>query len=77
MEALSLTWSQSPSPRIVQNKIYRSTGAGAYSLLATLGASTAYIDKSVSKGAIYNYKVTALDSIGSESSYSNPVTVNY
>ncbi|MBF0503706.1 MAG: fibronectin type III domain-containing protein [Candidatus Omnitrophica bacterium] len=72
-----LYWAQSIAPGVVQNKIYRSVGAGAYSLLATVGASTSYTDKNTTKGTVYNYKVTAFNSSGVESLASNSVTVNY
>jgi fibronectin type 3 domain-containing protein len=74
---VSMTWKQSTSPNIIQNKIYRSIGAGAYALLATVSASTAYVDKNVVHGTAYNYEVAAVNSIGAQSGYSNPVTVNY
>ena len=41
---IKLTWTQSSSPGITQNKVYRSTtgSAGPYSLRATLSATTTY-----------------------------------
>ena len=68
---LQLTWSQSPSPGITHNNIYRATtSTGPFSLLATVGATTAYQDANVSSGVGYWYRVTAV-STGGESDFSN------
>jgi fibronectin type 3 domain-containing protein len=72
-----LTWVQSSTAGVVQNKIYRSTGVGAYSLLAVVSPSTTYTDKNMTKGTTYNYRVTAFTSLGFESLPSNSVPVNY
>jgi fibronectin type 3 domain-containing protein len=67
---ISLNWTQSSTPGIVQNKIYRSTTSnGTYALLATIAAATSYSD-SVSTGTTYYYVVTAVSSSG-ESATSN------
>ena len=67
---ITLAWTQSPTPGITQNKVYRSTtAAGPYALLATLPAATSYSD-SVSSGATFYYVVTAASPAG-ESAASN------
>jgi len=69
---ITLTWTQSTSPGITANKVYRSTtgSGGPYSLLATLSPSTTYTDTGLTKGATYFYEVTAVNS-GGESAVSN------
>ena len=69
---INLTWTQSTSPGITQNKVYRSTsGAGGpYTLRATLAPSTTYTDTGLTSGQTYYYVVTALNNAG-ESPFSN------
>jgi fibronectin type 3 domain-containing protein len=70
---VTLNWDQSPSPNITQNKIYRSTtgSGGPYLLLATISATTSYIDPGLTSGLEYFYVVTAVNSSGQESGISN------
>jgi acid phosphatase type 7 len=68
---INLTWTQSSSPNVTQNKIYRSTTArGPYRLLRTIVAATSYSDRTVARGARYYYVVRARNSSGVESPYS-------
>jgi cellulose 1,4-beta-cellobiosidase len=67
---VTLKWTQSASPGVTQNRIYRSTSGGAYVLLATIGATTSYGDMAVKSGVTYTYVVTALAG-GKESPSSN------
>ena len=67
---INLSWLQSPTPGIVQNKVYRSTSEGGnYLLLNTISAGTTYSD-AVSSGSTYYYRVTAVSTTG-ESAPSN------
>jgi cellulose 1,4-beta-cellobiosidase len=69
---VTLRWTQSASPNITQNKVYRSTTAGGpYSLIATLSATTQYNNTGLQSGTTYYYVVTAVTSSGLESAYSN------
>ncbi len=69
---VNLTWTQSVSANIVQNKVYRSTtNGGPYSLIATLAATTSYQDRAVVSGKTYYYVVTAVNSSAVQSGYSN------
>jgi len=71
---ISLNWTQSSTPGVTQNNIYRSsTGeSGPFVLLKTISAATSYSD-AVPSGSTYHYVVTAVGSSG-ESEYSDPAT---
>jgi regulation of enolase protein 1 (concanavalin A-like superfamily) len=68
---INLAWTQSTSPGITQNKVYRSTtgSGGPYTLRATLAPSTSYTDSGLTSGQQYFYVVTAVNS-GGESAFS-------
>jgi acid phosphatase type 7 len=68
---VTLRWSQSTSPDIVQNRIYRSTDGSSYALLSTISATTLYSDRAVTSGTTYYYVVTAVNGSGLEGPYSN------
>ena len=69
-----LAWTQSASPGVTQNGIYRRTSAGSYGgALATINATTTYTDGRPAPGD-YCYVVTAL-SCGGESASSNEACV--
>jgi Right handed beta helix region len=69
---VTLAWTQSTSPNIVQNCIYRSrTPGGPYTLVATVSARTSYVNTGLSRRVTYYYRVTAVDASGQESAYSN------
>ncbi|MBI2946443.1 MAG: DUF1929 domain-containing protein [Verrucomicrobia bacterium] len=68
---INLSWTQSSSPGITQNKVYRATvSGGPYSLRATLSATTSYLDTGLTSGTTYYYVVTAVNT-GGESAFSN------
>ncbi|HSS98263.1 MAG TPA: choice-of-anchor D domain-containing protein, partial [Terriglobales bacterium] len=71
---VSLNWSASTSTVSGYN-VYRSktSGSGYVKLNSSLSGSTAYTDNSVVAGTTYFYVTTAVDSSGTESSYSNQV----
>jgi fibronectin type 3 domain-containing protein len=66
---VNLRWTQSVSPGITTNKVYRSTNgsSGPYNLLAALSARTNYSDTAVVNGSTYYYSVTAVNSNGESS----------
>jgi cellulose 1,4-beta-cellobiosidase len=69
---IKLTWTQSTSPNITNNKVYRSTTSGGpYTLVTSIAAATTYTDTGLTSGTTYYYVVTAVDSNGVESPYSN------
>jgi hypothetical protein len=64
--SVALSWN--PSTGGTSYNVYRSVVTGGpYSILASAGDLTAYIDTTVSNGGVYYYVVTALDSQGQES----------
>jgi O-glycosyl hydrolase len=67
-----LNWTQSTSPNITLNNIYRSTvNGGPYTEIASMAATTSYADTSVSSGTTYYYVVTAVNSSSLEGPNSN------
>jgi Fibronectin type 3 domain-containing protein len=69
---ISLTWTQSGSPNVTQNRIYRSTvNGGSYSLVATIAATSSFNNTSLTSGTTYYYVVTAVNGSGLESPASN------
>ncbi len=70
-----LSWNPSDSS-IAGYRVYRSDASGNnfQSLTSSLLSSLAYDDATVDSGATYQYAVTAVDSAGMESSYSNHAT---
>lgn len=80
--SVTLSW-QAPSPvggsgTISGYNVYRSLPSPAtYAKLNTaLNAGLTYTDTTVTAGAIYNYCVTTVDSLGEESACSAPATAN-
>lgn len=69
---VSLSWSASPST-VVGYNVYRSmqAGTGYVRINPALETVTVYTDGNVSSGQTYFYAVTAVDSNGVESGYSN------
>jgi fibronectin type 3 domain-containing protein len=72
----TLNWTQSTTPGVTGNNVYRGTvSGGPYTLLTTtpVAPATTYMDTAVSAATTYYYVVTAL--VGTEeSAYSNQVT---
>lgn len=72
-DSINLTWatpaSDGGSP-ITGYKIYRDTTAGATTLLATVGVTTAYDDTTATPNTTYYYRVRATNSVG-DFAYSN------
>jgi fibronectin type 3 domain-containing protein len=71
---LSLTWTQSTTPGVTQNRIYRRiSSGGSYPATptATISAATSYLDSGLASGTIYCYVVTAVSG-GGESAPTNP-----
>jgi len=73
---VSLSWTQSVSPGITGDCVYRGTVTGGpYTQLSCSSTpSTAYTDLAVTAGGTYYYVVTALVGSSEESGYSNQFT---
>jgi cellulose 1,4-beta-cellobiosidase len=62
---LSLHWTQSVTPGVIQNGIYRRTQSGTYPASPTIiPANTAYQDDGLIRGTTYCYVVTAISGAG-------------
>ena len=73
--SVTLNWAPSTSGSIAGYNVYRgSQSGGPFNIItAALDASTTYVDSTVQGGQTYFYVVTAVDSAGLQSSYSNQV----
>ncbi len=69
---VSLAWDPSISPNIAGYKVYVGTSSRIYNAPITIGNQTAYTVTGLSNGTYY-FAVTAFDSSGNESDYSNEV----
>lgn len=68
---IALRWTQSTSPNLQFNRIYgSSTAGGPYALVAQINPKSSYNDFLPARTTRY-YRVTAVDSSGLESAYSN------
>jgi HYDIN/CFA65/VesB family protein/centrosomal CEP192-like protein len=67
-----LSWGPSASS-VVGYRVYRDEGSG-YSPLSAILPELTYTDATVASGSTYRYVVTAVDSSGDESPYSNEAT---
>jgi hypothetical protein len=69
---IALAWTQSASPDITANNIYRSAvDGGPYSLVASIAPATSYQNTRLTSGTTYYYRVTAVNGAGLESPLSN------
>jgi Domain of unknown function (DUF4082) len=70
---VALSWkAAAANAKVVSYSLYRSSISGSsYGLLASAIGSAVYTDQSVQPAAVYYYVVTAVDSTGRESTYSN------
>ena len=73
--SVALSWNASTSTNVVGYNVYRGTvSGGPYAQInSALNASTNDTDTTVQSGRTYYYVVTAVDSNGSESAFSNQV----
>jgi hypothetical protein len=72
----TLTWNASTESDLTGYKVYRGTGSGTYGApLATLPKTTTnYTATGLQNGTTYFFVITAYDSAGNESTYSNEVS---
>jgi hypothetical protein len=75
---IRINWTQSSSPSIATNTIYRGDGlTGAQAVIATIPAGIFYLDKNVVKGQTYHYRITATNSIGVTSVQGNDTALAF
>ena len=73
-QSVMLTWVESTSSVVGYNVYRGAQSGGPYTRInSVLEASTSYVDYTVQSGCTYYYVVTAVDSNGLESAYSNEV----
>jgi hypothetical protein len=73
---VNLSWAAptGSSDPVAGYNVYRAaSGSGAFALLTSV-STTAYVDTAVQSGSSYDYKVTSVDSSGTESAPSNTTT---
>ena len=75
--AVSLYWSQNPESDLSGYNVYRSTtsGSGYQKINNSLISQSEHTDKQVAENKAYYYVVTAVNTSGRESGYSNEVEV--
>ena len=74
-QSATLTWTENAETDIAGYKVYRATSTGAYGApIATLGKTTNYTMTNLSINTTYYFVITAYDSAGNESTYSNEVS---
>ena len=75
---IRINWTQSSSPGIVTNTIWRGDGTtGQIAILATIPAGILYIDKTVLKNKMYHYRVSATNNLGVTSALGNDTAVKF
>ena len=72
---LSITWSKPADADLASFRLYRKApGENSFSLLASAIRQTGYTDTGLKSGSTYSYAVTAVDTAGNESAYSQEVS---
>ena len=74
--SVTLNWRASSSNGVTGYDVYRSTVSGGYYGLLGNTPNLTYKDTAVQSGTTYYYVVTALNSSGTQSRYSNQATAN-
>jgi hypothetical protein len=74
---VGLQWNPSATANVVGYYVYRGTQSGVYSKISPAVPTTSYVDASLQGlgSAVYYYVVTAVDSSGVESGFSNEAVV--
>jgi len=79
VDSVRLDWNANTEPNLHAYYIYRDTSSLACTLLDSVVAQsppdTFYVDRNVVNGTTYYYRITAVDSAGNESGYSNEESV--
>lgn len=70
---VTLVWDANTEPELAGYKVYSGTVSGTYPTSVSVGNVTTYTVLNLTDGVVYYFAVTALDSFGNESGYSNEV----
>ena len=72
--SVDLSWGASSSSNVQGYNVYRAgVSGGPYAAVVSANSGTTFVDGSVQSGQTYYYVVTAVDTSGTESAYSNQV----
>jgi len=72
--SVNLSWVSSSGSNIVGYNVYRGDASGGpYVTVTSANSGTTFVDETVQSGQTYYYVVTAVDTSGAESGYSNQV----
>lgn len=71
---ITLAWDPSPDQRVIGYRVHAGQASGSYSLSFDTGTTTSYTIKDLAEGGIYYFAVSARDSTGAESAFSNQVS---
>jgi hypothetical protein len=72
--SVDLSWGASSSSNVQGYNVYRAgVSGGPYAAVVSANSGTTFLDGSVQSGQTYYYVVTAVDTSGTESAYSNQV----
>jgi len=72
--SVDLSWGASSSSNVQGYNVYRAgVSGGPYAAVVSANSGTTFVDGSVQSGLTYYYVVTAVDTSGTESAYSNQV----
>ncbi|NBC15948.1 MAG: hypothetical protein GVY18_01390, partial [Bacteroidetes bacterium] len=73
-----LTWMSNMEDDLARYRIYRGTTPAPTNRIAsvTVGTDTTYVDRGVTNGTIYYYRLTAVDITGNESAFSREVVAD-
>ncbi len=70
----NLSWNPDSSTNVVGYKVYMGTASGTYTSSTSVGNVTSYTVTNLGAGKTYYFAVTAYNSTGSESGFSNEVS---
>jgi len=71
---LTLVWNPSPSPGVIGGNLYYGTVSGNYTNVIPVGNVTTATILGLSSGVIYYFAITAVDTAGEESDFSNEIS---
>ena len=75
--AARLSWKSNPESDLAFYFLYRAQGSSGFERIAEIAApDTTFLDYDIEIGVIYSYRVTAVDTGGNESNFSNEVRVD-